>query len=282
MRSISQMMDLIINVAKNDEQIRAVEMNGSRANPNAPIDCFQDYDIHYYVNDVSSFTKDHSWIDIFGERLMLQMHPDNDGCFMYLMLFTDGNRIDLNVVPLTHYSSEALDSESILLLDKDGFIKPFPPASDSDYHIKPPVECDYNSVCKDFWWSSQNVAKSIWRHELSYALFMYDRVMRDNFHFMIEWYIGIKTNFSVTAGKCGKYFKLYLDKRQYDMFCKTYTDSDYDNVWNAMFTMFDLFRELALEVAKHYGFTYPKKDDENMTSYLKHVRTLPDKATQIY
>jgi aminoglycoside 6-adenylyltransferase len=99
---------------------------------------------------------------------------------------------------------------------------------------------------------------------------------------MIEWYIGIKTNFSVTAGKCGKYFKLYLDKRQYDMFCKTYTDSDYDNVWNAMFTMFDLFRELALEVAKHYGFTYPKKDDENMTSYLKHVRTLPDKATQIY
>ncbi len=40
MRSQSEMMDLILGVAKKDERIRAVYLNGSRANPNAPKDIF--------------------------------------------------------------------------------------------------------------------------------------------------------------------------------------------------------------------------------------------------
>ena len=38
MRSEKEMMDLILETAKNDERIRAVYMNGSRTNPNAPKD----------------------------------------------------------------------------------------------------------------------------------------------------------------------------------------------------------------------------------------------------
>ena len=34
MRTEKEMMDLIINTAKEDERIRAVIMNGSRVNPN--------------------------------------------------------------------------------------------------------------------------------------------------------------------------------------------------------------------------------------------------------
>jgi aminoglycoside 6-adenylyltransferase len=37
-------------------------MNGSRVNPNAKKDFFQDYDIVYIVNDIESFTSDHSWV----------------------------------------------------------------------------------------------------------------------------------------------------------------------------------------------------------------------------
>ena len=58
MRSEQEMYELIINTARNDERIRAVIMNGSRANPNAPRDIFQDYDIVYIVTEVSSFKHD--------------------------------------------------------------------------------------------------------------------------------------------------------------------------------------------------------------------------------
>ena len=45
MRTEEQMMKLILDTAKEDERILAVYMNGSRTNPNAPKDIFQDYDI---------------------------------------------------------------------------------------------------------------------------------------------------------------------------------------------------------------------------------------------
>ena len=46
MRSEEEMMHLILQVAKDDERVRAVYLNGSRTNPNAPKDRFQDYDVY--------------------------------------------------------------------------------------------------------------------------------------------------------------------------------------------------------------------------------------------
>ncbi len=54
MRSEQEMLDLILDTARKDERIRAVMMNGSRANPNAPRDFFQDFDIVYFVTEVDS------------------------------------------------------------------------------------------------------------------------------------------------------------------------------------------------------------------------------------
>ena len=102
MRSDDEMLSLIIEKANSDIRIRAVLLNGSRANPNAKEDRFRDFDIVYIVTGMQSFLMDHSWIDVFGERVILQM-PDtmvianemetNKASFGYLMLFTDGNRI---------------------------------------------------------------------------------------------------------------------------------------------------------------------------------------------
>jgi hypothetical protein len=49
MRTEKEMLDLILGVAKADTRIRAVYMNGSRANPKVPKDKNQDYDIVYVV-----------------------------------------------------------------------------------------------------------------------------------------------------------------------------------------------------------------------------------------
>ena len=104
MRNEREMFDLILHVAKGDERVRGAWLNGSRANPNVPKDRWQDYDIVYLVKAMDSFLADHSWIDVFGERLMLQMpetmrDPLGDGRFTYLILLADGNRIDLTLVP---------------------------------------------------------------------------------------------------------------------------------------------------------------------------------------
>lgn len=77
MRKEQEMLDLILDVAKKDDRIRAVVMNGSRTNPNVIRDIFQDYDIVYVVNETNSFREDKHWIDQFGERLYMQYPEDN-------------------------------------------------------------------------------------------------------------------------------------------------------------------------------------------------------------
>ena len=45
MRTSEEMFRLILDVAREDDRIRAVVLSGSRADPEAPRDRYQDYDI---------------------------------------------------------------------------------------------------------------------------------------------------------------------------------------------------------------------------------------------
>ncbi|RWS42791.1 aminoglycoside 6-adenylyltransferase [Bacillus mycoides] len=290
MRTEKEMLDLIINTAKEDERIRAVIMNGSRVNPNVKKDCFQDYDIIYVVKEVQPFTSNHNWIHRFGEIMIVQMPEEmsllpaeEDGKFPYLMQFMDGNRIDLTLVPV-HLINKFVgqDSLSKLLLDKDDCIEELRPASDKDYLIKKPKEKEFLDCCNEFWWCSTNVGKGLWREELSYAKGMLEGPMRDMLIVMLEWHIGMKTNFTVNTGKFGKHFEQYVEKDMWEQFKKTFSNAEYENIWESFFVMGDLFREVANEIANTYGYQYPQDDDDKVTNYLKHVKTLPKDSTSIY
>ena len=76
MRTEQEIYDLILKVAKEDERIRAVYIDGSRTNPNVPRDIFQDYDVGYVVRETESFIKDRDWTErMFGKILYMQ-RPD--------------------------------------------------------------------------------------------------------------------------------------------------------------------------------------------------------------
>ena len=289
MRTEREMLDLILETARSDERIRAVIMNGSRVNPNAPRDCFQDFDIVYLVTVLTPFKKNYEWIKRFGELMILQMPEDmgeppprGDDCFVYLMQFTDGNRIDLGIFPLTHLEGIRKDSLSLLLLDKDGVIEPFPPASESDYLPKPPGAKAFSDCCNEFWWVCPYIAKGLWRGEILYAKFMLDQVVREELMRMLRWHIGVKTEFAVNPGKFGKYFQKYLEPELWDMLQRTYTDASYNHTWDALFTMCNLFRQVALPIGEHFGYDYPLEDDKRVFAHLEHVRDLPKDSKEMY
>lgn len=293
MRTEEEMMALILGVARKDERIRAVYMNGSRTNANVPKDIFQDYDIVYVVTETSSFIQDAAWIDVFGDRIMMQEPDKNDlaigmdldvqRSYGYLMLFTDGNRIDLHIetkeAMLGRYGSDKL---TVPLLDKDGCLPAIPAPTDQDYHVKKPTEALYLGCCNDFWWCLQNVAKGIWRDELPYAKQMFETVIRPRLDQMVSWWVGTKQDFQVSIGKMGKYTKTYLPASYWQMYEQTYSNSDDEKMWASVSAACALFRLLAREVAGNLGYVYNEADDINMSKYLDHVRNLPRDAKGIY
>ena len=293
MRKEREMMDLIINFAKEDDRIRAVYMNGSRTNPHVPKDIFQDYDVVYVVSETLPFIEDKEWINEFGQLIMMQ-EPDNNDfgwskeldfskSYSFLMLFSDGNRIDLRFqtkeVMVEEYGKDKL---TLPLMDKDHILPLIPAPCDSEYYVQKPSFMEYNGITNEFWWCLQNVAKGIWRDELPYAKLMFEDMVKKSLDLMVAWWIGIQHDFQVSPGKSGKYFKNYLPETYWDMYKETYTNSDYTKMWDSIFVTCDLFRILSQEVADHFNYMYPINDDIKMTKYLMTVRDLPSNATEIF
>ena len=289
MRSEPAMLDLILATARNDERIRAVIMNGSRVNPNASRDIFQDFDIGFIVTEVAPFRQNLAWIERFGELMILQMpdamgdpQPRSDGGFTYLMQFADGNRIDLGIQPLANLPECLQDSLSVLLLDKDGIVEPLAPPSERSYLPQPPTARAFADCCNEFWWVCPYVAKGLWRQEIIYAKSMLEQFVRPQLMKMLVWLIGVQTGFIRNPGKFGKYFEQFLETELWELLLKTYPDASYERTWQALIAMGDLFRLAALRVGERFGYEYPAQDDQRVSAHLRHVRDLPRDAKEIY
>jgi aminoglycoside 6-adenylyltransferase len=236
MRTEREMMGIILGVAEADAGIRAVYLNGSRANPNAPKDKYRDYDVVYVVTETAPFVNDRAWLAPFGRPLIVQ-EPDLNGLragiadaafesdlhYAYLMLFDDGNRVDLAVETIALALRGIKDDKmTVVLLDKDGILPPLPPPTDEEYRAKRPEEAAFQAACNEFWWCLNNVAKGIARDELTYAMDMYNRHVRDMLNKVREWHIGAENDFGVAAGKMGKYLK-NTSRRKHAKGCARHT-----------------------------------------------------------
>jgi aminoglycoside 6-adenylyltransferase len=271
-------IELILKVAQADERIRAVLLSGSRANPVAPKDKYQDYDITYFVTDINPYYNNPQWITTqFGRPLIMQMpetmrFPEGDGKFNYLVIFSDGVRLDLSF-DFDKYIDNG--EPAVMLLDKDGgngFLPLLGLPKDDLWHIKPPSEHYFISCCNEFWWCLNNTAKGIARDELPYVMYMLNDVVRPELHNMIDWYIGTVHGFSFSTGKNSKYIKSFLPADLYIQYVKTYSGGNYNDIWESIYTMCGLFRTFALSVAEHFGFCYCQEEEDGMMKYLKMVR----------
>ncbi len=198
------------------------------------------------------------------------------------MQFSDGNRIDLSFYPLDAIGEATKDSLTVVLVDKDNVLGDVPPSTDGDYLPEEPTAKAYDDCCDEFWWVCPNAAKGLWRQELTYTKTTMEMVIRKPLMNMITWYFGIKTGFRKSPGKRGKYIKDDLEPSLWSKLERTYADSDFENMWDALFTMGDLFRKIGRHVAETYGFAYPEQNDVRATRHLRRVKQLPRNATQIY
>jgi len=281
MRSAEEIKRLIIDVAKTDDRIRAVLLNGSRANDKIPPDKYQDFDIVYVTDDFESLIADREWTNKFGEKLIWQLpdemvvgqkEPEKGNRVSLLMLFTDGNRIDLTLLSKKEIDPNGkTDSLTIVWLDKDNMFPNTTLPSDLDYLVKEPTEKEFLDTCNEFWWVCTYVAKGLLRNEIIYSKEMLETVVRPMFMNVISWHIGVETNFSVSIGKAGKFISNFLSPELYQQILQTYSDQVLENNWRALFLMMDIFGQLARAVSGKLKFRYVFGEEENVIAYLKQL-----------
>ncbi|MWV44470.1 aminoglycoside 6-adenylyltransferase [Paenibacillus sp. HJL G12] len=279
MRSDEEMMKQFTDFAVHDGRIRMVTLEGSRTNSNIPRDAFQDFDISYFVTEMDSFKENDAWLDGFGHRLMMQkpedmelFPPELGNWFSYIILFADGHKLDLTLIPVEETEAYFADSDGLveILVDKDGRIPHEVAADDKQYWIKKPTAREFDDCCNEFWMVSTYVVKGLARQEILFAIDHLNEIARPNLLRMMSWHIGCERGCDFSVGKNYKFIDRYLPEKDWDVLLSTYTENSYPNMWKSLFDCYALFRKYAQDVAKILNYEYPDYDAA-ITEYTKNI-----------
>jgi aminoglycoside 6-adenylyltransferase len=282
MRKEKEVIKQILDFAYSEDSVRAVMLNGSRLNTNAPKDIMQDYDVVFFITDIeaASFKINRDWINIFGELVIMQQNDFQDGAYIFLMQFTDGVRIDLSFRDIKKIEEAVKeDTLSKIILDKDNINLELPSPNDSIHYVQKPAKKEFDETLNEAWWIQTYVAKAIWRDELPLAKYMFDVILIECIRKLLSWYIGEAHNWNINVGKCGKWIKHFLNEETYNEFIALYPTVDYEEMWQALFRAGRFIQKTGKELSEKLGYSYPTQDDINVTEYLQKIKVLPKDST---
>ena len=266
MRIDQGILDVILQTAKK-LQIYAVALSGSRTNPNASTDEFQDYDVVYVVDDLDNLTSDLSWLDLFGKRIIDQ-EVALDHRRLYLMLFEDGNRIDLTLCPKEHIQ-EWVNREAgfTVLEDPEHLFEPYSPNLER-YWTSTATETDFEKSCNEFWWVSAYVVKGICRNQLIYATDHLYGICQQELLKVLAWQVASDRG-AVDIGKNCKYLFNYLPTEKEKEFSSLLDFASLDKIIQSLFATMQLFHQEAHTFSVKTGIPYDKETAEKMIQYTK-------------
>lgn len=266
MRTEPQMLDLILQTAKS-LKVEAVALSGSRTNEQVQKDEFQDYDVVYVVDDLDTLTRDLAWLHQFGAR-NIEQHNILGNRRLYLMLFEDGNRIDLTLCPKEHIQ-EWVDSEATytVLEDKKGLFESYSQNIER-YWTSPATETDFKKSCNEFWWVSAYVVKGICRKQVIYAMDHLYGICQQELLKVLAWQVASDRG-TIDVGKNYKYLFNYLPAEKEKEFSNLLDYSSLVKLTQSLLATISLFHREAQDLAKKMGFDYDKEVAEKMIEYAK-------------
>ena len=266
MRTETEMLDVVLKTAET-LQVTAVAMSGSRTDTKASKDEFQDYDVVYVVENLDELITDLSWLDQFGKRI-IEQEVGLGQRRLYLMLFEDGNRIDLTLCPKQQIQ-EWVDSEAgfTVLEDPEHLFEPYSPNIER-YWTNPASQTDFEKACNEFWWVSAYVVKGICRNQLIYATDHLYGICQQELLKILAWQVASARG-RVEIGKNCKYLFNYLPAEQKKEFSDLLDFSSLDKITESLFATMQLFHREAQRFAHKMGFDYDMEVAEKMIEYAE-------------
>jgi len=280
----------LIEWAEQRTTIRAMLLTSTRAVPNASVDVLSDYDVILVAEDVHPFFEDRSWIEDFGEVLVvywdpLHLAPDSDlEQVGNVTQYQDGLKIDFTVWPVELLQRIAqapalpdeLDAGYRVLLDKDHLTDRMLAPTYIAYVPSPPTSETYQTLINDFFSDAPYVAKCLWRDELLPAKWCLDYDMKHVYlRVMLEWRMELDYGWSAPTGALGKGLKKRLPHEIWSQLEGTFAGAALADNWESLFRTLAIFRRVAIEVAEQLGYAYPHDLDRRVTAYVETIQQSP-------
>ncbi|MNK47439.1 Aminoglycoside 6-adenylyltransferase [compost metagenome] len=285
MKVREEKLKLIIEWSEKNEDVRVLLLTSSLANPFAPVDEFSDLDLEFIFENNTNYISDKSWTLNFGNPIAMVEEDENyfdDKHAMKMVLYDDGVKADFKLYSKSNFIEEIRQKELPkdwdigykILIDKDGITKQMQQPTYQVSIIKRPSKKEFQNVINDFWWDTTYVAKCLVRDEIFYAKYMSETTIRTEYLIpLIEWYIVSDNNWNITTNKHGRLFKKYLSQEMWTKTQRTFSGSEIEENWDALFSMADLVSEIGTELSKTLDYPYPQKLEADIRKYLTELKS---------
>ena len=283
MRIRDEKLQNIINWAEINSNIRVVLLTSSLVNPLAPVDDLSDLDIELVFENNEKYVENNLWLNNFGTPIAMIEEDETsfDGKHaMKMLLYEDGVKVDFKLYSKSNFVEEIQEKELPydwdigykVLVDKEGLTRDLKKPSYQASIIKKPTESQFQALLKDFWWDTTYVSKSLKREDLFYAKYMSEQIRENYLTSLIEFYIASQREWNVTTNKHGRLFKQYLSPEMWTKIEATFSGSDIQENWKALFIMMDLVNEMGIFIAEKLSFSYPQKLENDIRKYTTDLK----------
>lgn len=272
---IEKIFEKVMAWAAQEEAIRVVIIEGSRARNDNRVDRFSDYDLNLYVTDVAKFTHSDAWIEQIAPIWAMEKETDLDGEFSRLVLFEGGYDIDFKLIP--NSKLQALVERHILpddyqrgykvVLDKDGITARLPQPGYKSVPVKKPSAEAYLYAVNVFWFELYHLVKNLHRQDLWHVK-LRDAVIKRRFLQMIEWHAQASHNWDYDTWVAGKYMRSWVAPELWQAFFEIYPHFDQEDSWRAACALMPLYQRLAGDTAQNLGYTYPYEMDKAVSEFI--------------
>jgi aminoglycoside 6-adenylyltransferase len=282
----SEVISMIKEWADRKPDIRAVLLTSSRANPQASLDAFSDYDFILVAKDIQPYLENERWMGDFGRVLVVyREHMQSESGFdrfVRVIQYEDGLKIDFTLWPVGMLKRAAaepkppgyLDDGYKVILDKDSLTEGMAAPTYLVFVPTVPTAAEYHTCVEHFFVNAPYVAKHIRRGDL-FPLNSLLYIMRDErLRLMLEWRVEIDHHWSLKTGFYGKGLVKYLTPEIIRGLEETYTRSGVEANWDVLFRLIELFRRVAKEVGNRLGYAYPGDIDSRVVKYLYRVKDM--------
>lgn len=284
-----EVFDKLVQWAEQRDSIRAMLLTSTRAVPDATVDFLSDYDVILIVEDIRPFYEDRSWLEDFGEVLVVYwdpIYPDpehGNEKTANVTQYADGLKIDFTLWPVALFQKivqapalqAELDAGYRVLLDKDNLTREMKPPTYRAYIPTRPTNEAYQLLINDFFTDVPYMGKCLLRGELLPAKWCLDYDMKHvHLRPMLEWRAGVEHNWSAPTGSLGKGLKKLLPSATWSRLEDTYAGASTQENWDALFRTITLFRDVAIEVGKGLGYEYPLELDQRVTAFVQRMQEM--------
>lgn len=263
------LIERISDWAENQDDIRAVLIQGSYARTDKPADEWSDLDLTLITTTPERYIQASDWVTSIGSHWLTFVEKTSDGNGMERrVMFEDGLDVDFAIFPLAaiqqmvaHGMSEeaqyTLSRGTRILVDKDGLLHQMANLDIKKAEAKPPTENEYLELVNDFIYHYIWTLKKLKRHELWTAKGCSDNYMKWRLLTMIEWHAHATKGWSYDTWHAGRFLEEWADPRVIKEMRASFALYEQDDILRALKETYILFRWLALEVAERLGFAYP-------------------------